>query len=195
MKHAESTHTHTRFSTAQLTTKTWPDFEKLFASNGGVWGGCWCMFFHKPGNFDARAYSENREDKHTLVTEGKAHGTIVYCGRDPVGWCQFGPKDELPRIEGKRGYRPTCDDPWRITCLFIASGHRRSGLAELAVQGSVRAMRKLKAKVIEAYPVEGMRSATLLWSGTPGLFEGAGFTRIGPLGKRSWIYALDFRRP
>lgn len=153
------------------------------------------MFFHKPGKFNPKAYSKNKEAKQELVEERRAHGTIVYCGSEPVGWCQFGPRDELPRSDGKRGYRPTSDNPWRITCLFIAPRHRRSGLAKLAVQDSVRAMKRLKAEVIEAYPVEGERSATLLWMGTPHLFEGAGLARAGPLGKGSWVYSLDLRKP
>ena len=195
MRQTEAKHEHGKLSSAQLSAKTWPDFERLFASNGGVWGGCWCMFFHKLGDFDARAYDENRDAKRALTMKGKAHGTIIYCAKEPVGWCQFGPKEELPRIDRKRGYAPTAPEPWRITCLFVARHHRKSGVAKFGVQESVRAMKKLKAKVIEAYPVEGERSATLLWMGTPHLFEGAGFTRVGPLGKGSWIYSLALSRP
>ncbi len=149
------------------------------------------MFFHRPGKFDSHAYDENREAKQLLVKEHRAHGTIVYCGTDPVAWCQFGPKEELPRIDRKRGYTPTSSDPWRITCLFVAPGHRRSGLAAYAVRESVKAMKRQGAKTIEAYPVEGERSASLLWMGTPHLFEGAGFSRMGPLGKGSSIYSLS----
>jgi GNAT superfamily N-acetyltransferase len=191
MRHSGNTgHTHGELSSAQLSADTWPDFERLFASNGGVWGGCWCMFFHKPGHFDSKAYEKNKAAKHSLVEEGRAHGTVVYCGDEPVGWCQFGPKEELTRIDKKRGYVPTAPEPWRITCLFVAPGHRRSGVAKLAVERSVSYMKKLKAKVVEAYPVEGERSATLLWMGTPGLFEGAGFKEVGPFGKSSWVYSL-----
>lgn len=153
------------------------------------------MYFHSPGTFDARAYEDNKRGKHDLVEKGRAHGTIVFCGDDPVGWCQFGPKEELGRIDRKRGYVPTSDDPWRITCLFISPGHRKSGFAKLAVLESVRAMERLGVKTIEAYPVEGGSSATLLWAGTPHLFEVAGFSRVRPLGKNSWTYALDVSRP
>jgi len=152
------------------------------------------MFFHRLGKFDSRAYARNRAAKHTLVEDGKAHGTLVYCGGDPVGWCQFGPKEELPRIDGKKGYTPTSDEAWRITCLFISRGHRRMSFAEQAVRDSLAAMKKLGVRSVEAYPVEGKLSASFLWSGTPELFEGAGFTREGPLGKKSWIYSLRLRR-
>lgn len=149
------------------------------------------MFYHAPGSFDSKAYENNKSAKHALVNQGRAHGTIVYCGKDPVGWCQFGPKEELARIDRKRGYVPTSVNPWRITCPFIAPGHRRFGFARLAVSESIKAIKKLKAGTIEAYPVEGESTATFLWAGTPHLFEGAGFSRIRPLGKKSWIYSLS----
>jgi hypothetical protein len=187
-------HAHGKLTSAQLSKKTWPDFEKLFAASGGVWGGCWCMFYHKPGDFDASAYSENKNAKQALVNKGEAHGIIVYCGGEPAGWCQFGPKEELPRIDRKSNYTPTSDELWRVTCLFIAPRHRKLGLASFAVNEAVLAMEKLKVKVVEAYPVEGERSARDLWMGTPHLFEGAGFKRAGPLGKSSWIYVLEMGR-
>ena len=190
----DPSHRHGRLTSAQLSSETWPDFEKLFASNGGVWGGCWCMFFHKPGKFDSRRYDANRDAKKTLTQEGKAHGTIVYCAGTPVGWVQFGPMEELSRIDSRRGYEPTSPAPWRITCLFVAPGHRKLGVGKFGVAESVKAMRKLRADVIEAYPVEGERSATLLWMGTPGLFEDAGFTRMGLFGKNSWVYSLALGR-
>jgi hypothetical protein len=152
------------------------------------------MFFHESGSFDSRAYARNKEAKRKLTVGGKAHGTIVYCGGEPVGWCQYGPKDELPRIDRKKGYTPTSQNPWRITCLFIAPGHRKIGLSRFAVHESLVAMKKLKAEVVEAYPVDSAKSATFLWMGTSRLFEGEGFTRVAPLGKASWVYSLRLRK-
>ena len=193
MKRTVLSHTHGQLSSRGLSAKTWPYFEKLFTSNGGVWGGCWCMFYHRPGKFDAKAYALNRDAKHALTSEGKSHGTLVFCGSDPVGWCQFGPAEELSRVDHKRGYKHTSPGAWRVTCLFVAPGHRKSGIATYAVKESLRAMKKRGVGAVEAYPVEG-RSATLLWSGTPHLFEGLGFSRAGPLGKGSWIYSFRLGR-
>jgi len=151
------------------------------------------MFFHGQGKFDSKAYSDNREAKRSLITDGGAHGTIVFCGSDPVGWCQYGPKEELPRIDGKRGYARTSPSAWRITCLFVAPKHRRAGLATFAVKESIIAMKKAGVRAVEAYPVEGERSASSLWSGTPKLFEEVGFSKAGPLGKGTWIYTLKLR--
>jgi GNAT superfamily N-acetyltransferase len=148
------------------------------------------MFFHAPGTFDSSAYERNRLAKKSLVSGGRAHGTLVYCGGVPVGWCQFGPRHELPRIDRKRGYVPTSEDAWRITCLFTDRGHRRMGISGVAVGESVEAMRKLGVGQVEAYPVEGKLSASMLWSGTPELFEAHGFRRVRPMGKSGWVYSL-----
>jgi len=180
MKPAPSAHVHGTITSRQLSEKTWPDFEKLFAANGGVWGGCWCMFYHKPGRFDSRAYDENMEAKRLLTAEGKAHGTIVFCGRDPVGWCQFGPKEELSRIDRKKGYRPTSPDAWRVTCLFIAPGHQvrscdlrreRVGQGDEEGRGQncgglPRRRRALSHPALERYP-EPLRGDWLLQGGRP----------------------------
>jgi hypothetical protein len=186
-------HEHGPRSSVQLSAKTWPVFDRLFCDNNGVWGGCWCVFFHNEGSFNAQAYDRNRATKRALVGDGKAHGTIVLCGNDPVGWCQFGPKEELPRVDGKRGYTSVAKNAWRVTCLYISRGHRRMGFAELAVKESVKAMKKLGVRTIEAYPVEGKRAASFLWSGTPEIFEASDFSRVAPLGKTSWLYARHLR--
>lgn len=148
------------------------------------------MFYHQETPFDSKAYARNRTAKRKQVTSGKAHGTIVFCGDEPVGWCQFGPKDELPRIDARKNYVPTARGAWRVTCFFVDRAHRRKGFSEYALRESIAVMKGLKVKNIEAYPVEGRRTATDLWSGTPPLFERVGFARVGPLGKDSWIYSL-----
>ena len=186
-------HQHGDRSTLQLSRETWPVFDRFFAGNGGVWGGCWCTFYQVQGPFDSNASSKNRRTKKKLVSEGTAHGTMVLCGADPVGWCQFGPKEELPRIDTRKNYSPTSRDAWRITCFFIDRRHRGEGFAKYALNESLSAMKRLGVKSVEAYPVEGKRSATLLWSGTPDLFEGVGFSKVRPLGKNSWIYSRRIR--
>jgi hypothetical protein len=47
----------------------------------------------------------NRREKRDLVERGHAHGILVYANGEPVGWCQYGPREELPRIN-YRGFAP-----------------------------------------------------------------------------------------
>jgi hypothetical protein len=92
------------FSVKPLDETTWPDFARLVERHHGVWGGCWCMAFHAEGVGRTKTAAQNRSEKECRVREGRAHAALVYDGATCVGWCQFGPPDELPRIKNKRAY-------------------------------------------------------------------------------------------
>jgi len=179
------------FESRELSPSTWVDFERLFEKHGGVQGGCWCMFYHVTEGWSKRSPQQNRAEKHTLVNDGKAHGVLVYHEGKPVGWCQFGPANELPRIDNMRRYKPSREQElWRITCFFTDRDYRRNGVAREALKSALYFMKERGVRVVEAYPVDvrKRRSTSMLWSGTPGLFEAAGFTRVGRLGKNQWVF-------
>src|ERR1700741_4370575 len=90
------------FTTKPLDPTTWPAFAALVERHNGVWSGCWCMSFHAEG-FRA-GFAANRAGKETRVREGRAHAALVYDGDTCIGWCQFGPTDELPRIKHGKAY-------------------------------------------------------------------------------------------
>lgn len=100
------------YKTKELSMETWPDFVRLF-SQGSGWDFCQCMHFHRPHSLPKeqwlRSRAErgvrNRRQKRALVEQGCAHGILVYVKGEPVGWCQYGPRDELPRIDNKRIYQ------------------------------------------------------------------------------------------
>ena len=95
----------TGFRTKPLEKTTWPDFARLVEKHNGVWGGCWCMSFHlDERGFRNRTVSQNRAEKKRLVRDSRAHAALVYDGLTAVGWCQFGPTDELPRVKNKPAY-------------------------------------------------------------------------------------------
>src|SRR4051794_11170995 len=102
------------FTVKPLDASTWPDFARLVEKHNGVWRGCWCIGFHQ------KPSPTNREDKESRVREGRAHAALVYDGLNAVGWCQFGPTHELPRIKHGREYEKglTQLPDWRITCFF-----------------------------------------------------------------------------
>jgi hypothetical protein len=62
------------------------------------------------------------------VRAGRAHAALVFDGDDCVGWCQFGPPDEVPRINNRATYEKslTTLPDWRIACNFVGKGHRTS---------------------------------------------------------------------
>jgi GNAT superfamily N-acetyltransferase len=178
-----------------LDVTTWRDFARLVEDHNGVWGGCWCMPFHPAQRERSeKDPAHNRSDKEALVREGRAHAALVYEGPDVVGWAQFGPVDELPRIKHRRAYLAAPGEPpdWRITCFFVARTHRRRGVASVALGGALQEISRLGGGTVESYPedTEGRKvSASFLYNATVSLFESHGFTRTRRLGKNHWVVA------
>ncbi|TQN41866.1 hypothetical protein FHU33_1251 [Blastococcus colisei] len=177
-----------------LDATTWPDVARLVESHNGVWGGCWCMAFHPQREGGPKTAADNRRDKESLVREGQAHAALVYDGADCVGWCQFGPTDELPRIKHRKAYTagPSTLPDWRITCFFVDRGDRRRGVASAALDGALQEIARLGGGLVESYPedVEGRKvSSSFLHNSTVSLFERHGFERTRRIGKDRWVVA------
>jgi len=183
------------FTVKPLDESTWPDFARLVEKHNGVWGGCWCMAFHEEGVGRARsAVLPNRLEKECRVREGRAHAALVFDGPAAVGWCQFGPVDELPRIKLKRDYLNglTRLPDWRITCFFVDREYRGKGVAVIALEGALNEIARLGGGTVESYPedVAGRSvSGSFLYNGTLAMFESQGFQRTRQLGKNHWVVA------
>ena len=187
------------FIVKSLDESTWPDFARLIERHNGVWGGCWCMAFHPEGVGRTKTVSQNRSEKECRVREGRAHAALVYDGSTAVGWCQFGPTDELPRIKLKRAYLEgfTTLPDWRITCFFVDKEYRGKGVASVALQGALKEIARLGGGTVESYPedVEGRSVAgSFLYNGTVAMFERLGFARTRRLGKNHWAVTKVVRR-
>lgn len=177
----------TEYRIMALTPDTWSDFADLVEANGGVWGGCWCMWYH--GKMGAE---EKRAAKECRVREGRAHAALVYDGDACVGWCQFGPPGELPRLHNQRAYDKDAGAPpdWRITCIFVGKGHRGSGVAGAAVAGALDLIGRAGGGRVEGYPEEtqGRKvTAGFLFNGALSTFERLGFERTRRIGKHRWV--------
>lgn len=179
------------FVARELSPSRWADFERFFGSYHGVQAGCWCMFYHREGPTgpleSASRQAANRRDHHALLLRGHANGILVYAKGKPVGWCQFGRRDDLPRVERGRKYRALSaglDGPpaWRITCFFVDRPWRRTGVARFALHAALDAIRRRGGGTVEAYPVTQSK-AVATWFGTVGMFEREGFTKVRPFGQ------------
>jgi hypothetical protein len=72
----------------------------------------------------------------------------------------------------------------------IDRDHRRKGLAALALRGALDLIAKAGGGVVEGYPQDtpGKKtSSSLLYNGTRGLFEQAGFSYQRPKGKNHCV--------
>lgn len=188
----------TAFTVKPLNEDTWADFARLVEKSNGVWGGCWCMGFHEEGVGRDHTAEQNRANKEQRVREGRAHAALVYDGENAVGWCQFGPTAELPRIKLKKDYQNGLEDlpDWRITCFFVDREYRGKGVADAALAGALEEIARLGGGVVESYPEdteERKVSGSFLYNATLGLFERHGFERTRPLGKTHWVVRKTVR--
>ena len=121
------------FSIKQLNMETWKDFEQLVQKHNGIWGGCWCKYFHPRSPIKIESQEAARSYKMSLVKEDRSHAALVYDGDICVGWCQYGPPEELPNIMHKKEVESRMTTPdWRITCIFIDRDYRKNGLSFVA---------------------------------------------------------------
>jgi len=115
------------FVVRPLESGTWDEFAGLVERHNGVFGGCWCTWFHTMSSEKERTYEANRSLKCGLVDEGRAHAALVYDGDDAVAWCQYGSPQELPNIYHRKQYEEELDilPDYRITCIFVDKRYRR----------------------------------------------------------------------
>lgn len=164
-----------------LEARTWDAFARLVSKHNGVWGGCWCTWFHAERyDKEAAAAEGAKAMKQRLVREGRAHAALVFDGNDAVGWCQFGTPEELPRIYHRKEWEAGVVDlpDYRITCFFIDRDYRRSGVASVALRGALDLIAAAGGGVVEGYPADtdGEKvKASFLYSATRSMFEDAGF--------------------
>jgi GNAT superfamily N-acetyltransferase len=117
----------------------------------------------------------------------------VFEGDDCVGWCQFGPPDEVSRIKSKAAYEKgrTRLPDWRIGCCYVGKGHRRQGVASAALAGAVELIAGLGGGTVEGYPEDAAAvPAGFLFNGALSTYEKLGFARDRKIGKHRWVMTL-----
>jgi len=160
--------------------------------HNGIFGGCWCISFHldpEGGKVPSKKYRSMKEER---VRNGKAHAALVFDGHYAVGWCQFGPTEELPNIRSRRAYEEQARElpDWRITCFFVDRERRGNGIATLALREALKMIAQLGGGTVEAYPEDytGQNvSSSFLCSGTLGMFEKAGFRKTRKIAMHRWV--------
>src|SRR5260370_37777397 len=147
------------FTVRELSSRTFSDFEKIAAKQGG----CWCMYYQRakpvrPKSSDPDWKKMNRKDKRALVEKGQSHAILVYDNETPVGWCQYGAREELPRIDAGRGYRKVrppagAEKLRRITCFFVDRDYRGKSVCKLALNAALESIQIKGGGIVNDYPV------------------------------------------
>lgn len=179
-----------------LGPQTWDAFADLAERHNGVWGGCWCVWFHAFPDPPERKELGNREFKHRLVQADRAHAALVFDGDVAVAWAEFGPVAELPNIHHRKEWEKGLVDPpdYRITCLFVDRDYRRKGVAAVAVRGALGLISAAGGGLVESYPHDlpaGKKtSASFLYNATRSMYEQLGFSYQRPKGKGNCVMTM-----
>jgi ribosomal protein S18 acetylase RimI-like enzyme len=176
-----------------LTPETFPAWMALAAKHNGVWGGCYCSYFHGDTEQTVKSEHNRATFKERLVCEGVAHAALVFDGDDAIAWCQYGSPVELPNIYHRKQYDAgePAPPPWRITCFTVDRAHRRSGVAREALDGALALIAEAGGGEVVSFPNEltpGKRtSSSFLHNGTRAMFEQAGLTFERHIGKSKTV--------
>jgi GNAT superfamily N-acetyltransferase len=190
------------------TVERWPDIEAYFRRIP-----CWCQYWRVSASEygraskgqDFQAQLANRRQALRCQLEGPTPpGVVAYLEDQMIGWCGFGPRQQMERLVRSRTI-PAIDDlpVWSIVCFEVRPGFRRRGVARALLQGAIDCARSCGAPALEAYPVdpEGARiSAPFAYVGLVSMFERAGFRRMVKTSARSaglprWLMRLDLLAP
>lgn len=176
-----------------LDRSTWAAYANLAERHNGVWGGCWCTWFHLHPDPPERRELGNRGFKEMLVEQGRTHAAVVFDGGEAIAWAQYGSVAELPNIHHRKqwekevGQRPD----FRITCLFVDKRYRRQGLAAVAVTGALALIAAAGGGLVESYPhdlpPEKKTSSSFLYNATRTMYADLGFSYQHPKGKGNCV--------
>ena len=179
------------FAVVALGADTWSLFEDLAGRHNGVFGGCWCIYFHPDGPERGQGPDANRELKKRYVEQGRAHAALVVHSDEAIAGASTASRG-LPTIHHRKQYEAECDvlPDYRLTCIFVGRRYRRRGLAEVARRGALELIARAGGGVVEGYPHEvgeKKMSSSFLYNGTRGLYERAGFEYVRPKGLRNCV--------
>lgn len=185
------------FRIEPLSPVTWDAFAALAERHNGVWGGCWCTWFHAfPDPPELRELG-NREFKRQLVLQGRAHAALVLDGDRALAWAQFGTVEEVRNIHHRKEWEAGLvrAPDFRITCLFVDRDYRRKGVAVVAVRGALALIARAGGGLVESYPhdlpPDKKTSASFLYNATRTMYEGLGFEYQRPKGKGNCVMTME----
>lgn len=176
------------WATHAVTPDRFDDFADVINPNRRV-THCWCLSHRLgakeieelggPGSIESGV---RERAMRALCERDIPPGVVTYLDGTPVGWCNIGPRADIPRLAGSKLIRPVDDVPvWSIVCVVVRSGHRKKGVTGHLIDGAVEFAASHGAPAVEAYPVDpsGRMDLTMAFIGTRSMFEKAGFEVIG----------------
>ena len=172
---------------------------------------CWCQWWRQTASEYSRSApggpGPNAEAHRAALREqcsmATAPGVVAYLGDTPVGWCGFGPRSSMRRLERSRTIPKVDELPvWSVVCFSVRPGYRRRGVAKALLAGAIEYARAGGAIGLEAYPTDPAgtrRDAIFSYTGFTPMFEAAGFRRVVETASYAdrlprWLMRLDLER-
>lgn len=155
-----------------------------FMAKHGKFRYCACMRWRMRSTEFSRSTKEDRANALLRnVQEGTPIGVLAYLDEEPTGWCSVAPRESYRALERYRALPRIDDRPvWSVTCFFVSSRIRRTGLTLGLLKAAVDYALLQGVEIVEGYPVEpGPRLYTYM--GSPSIFRAAGFRDVTPRGQ------------
>ncbi|WP_167131447.1 GNAT family N-acetyltransferase [Paramicrobacterium chengjingii] len=180
------------YSIQPLTAHTWDAFSALVERHNGIFGGCWCIYFHPDCAERGQGYDGNRALKKRLVETGQAHAAMVMIGDEAIAWAEYGTPEELPSIHHRKQYLAEADvtPDYRVTCIFVDKRYRKLGYAKAALAGALEQIAALGGGVVEGYPHEigeKRMNNSFVYNGTRTMYEDSGFEFVRSKGLKNTV--------
>ena len=136
------------------TAARWDDVVTILGGNGDK--GCWCQAPRgRAVGYGKSKPGVRREALREQLEEEPPAGMLAYVDGEVAGWCGFGPRPRLPRLEHSKTIPKVDDVPvWSILCFNVRVGYRRQGVAAALLDGVVDFARRSGAPGVEAYPID-----------------------------------------
>ena len=186
------------YSIQPLTAHTWDAFAGLVERHNGIFGGCWCTYFHPECAEREPGYEGSRALKKRLVEAGQAHAALVMIADEAIAWAEYGTPDELPNIHHRNQYLAESDvtPDYRITCIFVDKRYRRQSYANVALAGALDQIAAQGGGVVEGYPHEigeKRMNNSFVYNGTRPMYERAGFEFVRSKGMKNTVMRRTIR--
>ena len=126
----------------------------LAETHNGVWGGCWCTWFH-PASPEKRQSPAGQQKPEAPAGRGRPGARRPGLRRRRSGGVvrvrhAGGAAEHLSPGAVREGAGPDCD--YRLTCFFIDRNHRRQGVSAAALRGALDLIAQAGCGMVEGYP-------------------------------------------
>jgi GNAT superfamily N-acetyltransferase len=170
------------FQSHPLTPDRFEDFADVINPNRRS-THCWCLSHRlQAKDIEELGKGDREQAMRRLCEREHPPGVVTYLDGTPVGWCNIGPRAEIPRLARSKLIRPIDDVPvWSIICVVVRGGYRKQGVIAHLIEGAVEYAASRGAPAVEAYPVDpqGRMDTTMAFVGTRSMFDRAGFKLVG----------------